>query len=215
MENYYNGSNASQIYNIWSVTKSFTSTLVGQAHDMGLIEETDSLISYFLPEYTLEYLDEITLHNLLTMTSGYADEFGWPDWYQQSTENLLSMDHGSPGQFFYNNSSCHINSHILFHKSGHTPYDFANTYLFPHLGIENASWNSGFLSINDGSASLYLTLRDMVKLGQLYIQEGLSGSNQILSNDWGLTCNQNQFFQTNLQFQKCKQRKNHRWSLHR
>jgi len=40
------------------------------------------------------------------------------------------------------------------------------------------------LDINDGSAMLYLTLRDMVKLGQLYLQNGYSGENQILSDDW-------------------------------
>ena len=183
-EAYYNGSDEDDIFNIWSVTKSFTSTLIGQAYDMESLMETDSLISQFLPQFELEYLNEISLHNLLTMTSGYGDEYGWPDWYQKSTENLISMDHGSPGQFFYNNSSCHLNLHILYHNTDYTPYEFANNYLFPYLGFENPQWNSGFLGINDGSASLHLTLRDMVKLGQLYIQNGYSGSNQILSNEW-------------------------------
>jgi hypothetical protein len=65
-----------------------------------------------------------------------------------------------------------------------TPLEFGNNYLFPHLGIENPNWHAGYQNINDGSASLYLNLRDMVKLGQLYLQDGLSGSEQIISSDW-------------------------------
>ena len=182
-EDYYNNSFRDDIFNIWSVTKSFTSTLIGQASDMGILMEPDSMLSQFLTQYDLEYLDEISLHNLLTMSSGYSDEYQY-DFVYRSTENLISMDHGSPGQFFYSNSACHINSHILYYNCGATPNEFANNYLFPYLGYDNPQWDSGFLDINNGSISLYLTLREMVKLGQLYIQNGFSGSSQILSEDW-------------------------------
>ena len=181
-ENYFN-SNAENEINIWSVTKSFISTLVGQAVDMNLIEDPDSSISSFFPEYDIDYLSEISLHNVLSMTTGYLDAYPY-FWINQSTENLLSMGHSSPGSFFYNNSACHINSHIIFNKTEMTPLEFGNNYLFPHLGIENPNWDAGYQNINDGSVGLYLNLRDMVKLGQLYLQDGLSGSEQIISSDW-------------------------------
>ena len=182
-ENYYNSNDENEI-NIWSVTKSFISTLVGQAVDMNLIEDPDSSISFFFPEYDIDYLSEISLHNVLSMTTGYSDAYGYPQWMNQTTENLLSMGHSSPGSFFYNNSACHINSHIIFHKTEMTPLEFGNSYLFPQLGIDNPNWDDGYQNINDGSASLYLNLRDMVKLGQLYLQDGLSGSDQIISSEW-------------------------------
>ena len=181
-ENYFN-SNAENEINIWSVTKSFISTLVGQAVDMNLIEDPDSSISFFFPEYDIDYLSEISLHDVLSMTTGYSDAYPY-FWINQSTENLLSMGHSSPGSFFYNNSACHINSHIIFNKTEMTPLEFGNNYLFPHLGIENPNWDAGYQNINDGSVGLYLNLRDMVKLGQLYLQDGLSGSEQIISSDW-------------------------------
>jgi hypothetical protein len=181
-ENYFN-SNAENEININSVTKSFISTLVGQAVDMNLIEDPDSSLSVFFPENDIDYLSEISLHDLLSMTTGYLD--GHPYfWINQSTENLLSMEHSSPGSFFYNNSACHINSHVIFNKTGMTPLEFGNNYLFPHLGIENPNWDAGYQNISDGSVGLYLNLRDMVKLGQLYLQGGLSGSEQIISSDW-------------------------------
>ena len=118
------------------------------------------------------------------MSSGYIDGFYYPFWYSQSTETLVSMIHSSPGSFFYNNSACHLNSHAIYYASDMTPLAFANSYLFPYLGIENPVWDSGYLGINDGSASLHLNLRDMVKLGQLYIQDGLSGDIQVVSSEW-------------------------------
>ena len=193
-ENYYN-SNESNSINVWSVTKSFISTLIGQAVDMDMLYDPDSSASYFFPDVSESYLDTITMHDVLSMSSGYVDQFipsnpftfffdpsQW--WALNSTETLLSMDHSEPGSFFYSNSACHLNSHALYYGTGLTPSDFADIYLFPHLGINNPNWESGYLDINDGSAMLSLTLREMVKLGQLYLQNGYSGDNQILSSDW-------------------------------
>ena len=193
-ENYYNSSQSNSI-NIWSVTKSFISTLIGQAVDAGMLLDPDSSASYFFPNINNSYLDSITMHNILSMSSGYVDQFIPSDpftfffdpsqwWALNNTETLLAMDHSEPGSFFYNNSACHLNSHALYYGTGLTPSDFADTYLFPYLGISNPNWESGYLDINDGSAMLSLTLREMVKLGQLYLQNGYSGNNQILSNDW-------------------------------
>ena len=94
------------------------------------------------------------------------------------------MPYTFPGIFFYNNSACHLNSHAIYYNTGMTPEEFAAINLFPYLGIENPQWLSGFSNINDGSASLILTLRDMVKLGQLYLQDGFSSDSQIISSEW-------------------------------
>ena len=180
-ENYYNNSSADEIYNIWSVTKSFTSTLIGQAIDQGLIYSEDSVLTQFLPDYGVDYIESVTLDNVLSMSSGYYDYFGYNT---LTTEQLVSIAHFSPGTFFYSNAACHINSHILYYGTDYTPYEFANTHLFPYLGINEPLWYSGYLNINDASVSLFLTLREMVKLGQLYLQNGFSGDTQILSSDW-------------------------------
>ena len=98
-ENYYNGSSVDDIFNIWSVTKSFTSTLIGQAIDLNLIHHKDSSLVHFLPDHGVTYLDSIDLNNILSMTSGYQDEFDRPDLYNVTTQQLVSMEHGSPGNF--------------------------------------------------------------------------------------------------------------------
>ena len=183
-ENYYNGSSINQTFNIWSVTKSFTSTLIGQAIDQGYINNQYLTLDNLLPISTQPYLYGISLHNLLSMSSGYLDGYGYPYWMNATTTQLEWMPYTFPGFFFYNNSACHLNSHVLFNITGMTPYEFASINLFPYLGIENPDWLDGYLNINDGSASLQLRLRDMVKLGQLYLQEGWSGQEQIISSEW-------------------------------
>ena len=185
-EDYYNGSSINQTFNIWSITKSFTSTLIGQAIDQGYISSQYLTLNNLLPvDFPGQpYLYNISLHNLLSMSSGYADGFGYPYWINATTTQLAWMPYTFPGFFFYNNSACHLNSHVLFHSTGMTPYEFANINLFSYLGIEEPNWLDGYLNINDGSASLELRLRDMVKLGQLYLQDGWSGQEKILSSEW-------------------------------
>ena len=183
-ESYYNGSSINQTFNIWSVTKSFTSTLIGQAIDQGYIDNQNLTLNNLLPMSTQPYLSQISLHNLLSMSSGYADGFGYPYWVNITTSQLEWMPYTFPGFFFYNNSACHLNSHVLYYATQMIPSEFANINLFPYLGIENPQWLDGYLNINDASASLELRLRDMIKLGQLYLQDGWSGEEQIISSEW-------------------------------
>ena len=183
-ESYYNGSSVNQTFNIWSVTKSFTSTLIGQAIDQGYIDNQYLTLNNLLPMSTQPYLSQISLHNLLSMSSGYADGFGYPYWINATTTQLEWMPYTFPGFFFYNNSACHLNSHVLYYATQMIPSEFANMNLFPYLGIENPQWLDGYLNINDASASLELRLRDMIKLGQLYLQDGWSGDEHILSSEW-------------------------------
>ena len=187
-EEYYNGSSEDDIYNIFSVTKSYISTLIGQAIDQGLLNNQYSTLDSFFPEFDFEYPHYVQLDDLLSMSSGYLDDYGeFPDyWFNTTIEELLGMNHlDGPGTFFYNNSACHIHSHILYHETGLTPKEFANIHLFPYLGINNPDWNSGNSEISNGSSGLMLNLRDMVKLGQLYLQDGYSSSDtQILSSEW-------------------------------
>ena len=132
-EGYYNGSSINQTFNIWSVTKSFTSTLIGQAIDQGYIDDQYMALDALLPVSMQPYLSQISLHNLLSMSSGDADGVGYPYWVNATTTQLEWMPYTFPGFFFYNNSACHLNSHVLFHATDMTPYQFASVELFPYL----------------------------------------------------------------------------------
>lgn len=182
-EKYYNSSNMNQSFNIWSVTKSYISTLIGQAIDMEYIFDEDIMLNEIFIEN--DYTNQVSIEHLLTMRSG------WPEnWSYMNTNNVINTLLSTPlmntpgAIFFYNNAACHINSHIINTMTNINPKEFAMEYLFPHVGINNPTWTSDADGINNGSYGLYLTLREMVKLGQLYLQNGKSDDLQILSPEW-------------------------------
>ena len=183
-ENYYNNYSKNDTNHTFSVTKSFMSALIGQAIDMDLMPKPESSLSKFFPKHELDILNDISLHNVLTMTTGYREQITLLNHKWKTTGKLLSFKSKTQRDFQYNNSACHINAHAFYHSTGFTPLEFGEKYLFPQLGVKDPKWDKGYLNINDASVGLSLRLRDMVKLGQLYLQDGLSGREVILSKDW-------------------------------
>ena len=183
-ENYYNNYSKNDTNHTFSVTKSFMSALIGQAIDMDLMPKPESSLSKFFPKHELDISNDISLDNVLTMTTGYREQITLLNHKWKTTEKLLSFKSKAQGNFQYNNSACHINAHAFYHSTGFRPLEFGEKYLFPQLGVKDPKWDKGYLNINDASVGLSLRLRDMVKLGQLYLQDGLSGREVILSKDW-------------------------------
>ena len=74
-EEYYNDFSYNTEFNTYSVTKSFTSALVGIAIDQGLIGSVDDLIWDYFPNRTFENdspnKDKVAIKHLLMMTSGF------------------------------------------------------------------------------------------------------------------------------------------------
>ncbi len=182
-EEYFNNSFMSQTYNIWSVTKSYISTLMGQAIDHGYIE--NQLITLDNIFFENAYTNQVTIEHLLTMSSGWPEN--WTYMFIPNPLNTL-LNTGlivSPGTYWlYNNAICHLNGHVINELTEMSPRDFAQENLFPQLGITDPYWNEDQDNVHNGSYDLYLTLREMVKLGQLYLQDGISLNNQILSSEW-------------------------------
>jgi len=84
LEEYFMEWNRHMLHMCASVTKSFTSSLIGIAIEEGYISGLEEEILNFFPEYDdIENLDErkesITFENVLTMTGGFTwDEIGIP-----------------------------------------------------------------------------------------------------------------------------------------
>ena len=69
-EGYFNGDSRDSIITSFSISKSFTSALVGIAIDEGYIHSVDDPIIYYLPELRGKGLDAITIRDLLMMSTG-------------------------------------------------------------------------------------------------------------------------------------------------
>lgn len=210
----YEKSTASDFHDVASVTKSVTSTLVGIALAEGSIKSLDQTLAQLLPQHLKDMtapVPAITLRQLLTMTAGLDEDR--PDgstgpWLESTNfvRGILREGvHRPPGdQFGYSSGTAHLLAAIVVQATGRPLLDYARDKLFDPLGIvtrpaaqpldvtgmEAAYEKAGFAwpvdhqGINMGGVRLKMRPRDMVKLGQLYLDGGRWNGKQILPAAW-------------------------------
>ena len=182
------------MHDLASVTTSFTATLLGITIDKGYIESVQQPVLDFFPERTVANLDAnkeaITVEDLLTMRSGFEcinrptevtlfQMMESPDWIQFTLD--LPMAEAPGTRFIYCSSNPHLLSATIQETTGLGALAFAQKYLFEPLGISDVSWPSDPQGNNHGWGDMYLTPRDMAKLGYLYLHKGLWDGQQVLS----------------------------------
>jgi CubicO group peptidase (beta-lactamase class C family) len=181
-------------HHLFSVTKSFTSTLIGIAIDKGYIEGIDNYLLDFFPNRTIENIDprkqNIKIEHLLRMTSGFEwsdnDNFN-PMWASSdSVQYILERPMSySPGTIWnYNTGASHLLSAILNQVTPNGTLLFAEEFLFTPLGITDYTWSVDLQGNPNGGTLLYLKPRDMAKLGYLYLMEGKWEDQQIVPREW-------------------------------
>jgi CubicO group peptidase (beta-lactamase class C family) len=188
-------------HNLASVTKSITALLVGLTFDQGLLKDVNDKMVDFFPEYELPEDDrrgQITLHHLLTMTSGM--EWNEQDLFYSNLENdiiqlfivqdpvkyILSKPViQNPGtNWYYNGGGTNLLGKIIHRTSGINVEEFANTHLFPQLQINDYEWVYIKPDLVYTSGNLKLRPRDMAKLGYLVLNDGIWKEERIISSEW-------------------------------
>jgi CubicO group peptidase (beta-lactamase class C family) len=184
---------------VHSCTKSVVSALVGIAIDQGHIEGVDQRVLDLLPGRTVANLDEkksqMTLEDLLTMTTGLECRdsylYRWSglnemrrsvDWVQFMLDLPMAEEPGT--HFEYCNGASFLLSAILQEATGMNALAFAQEHLFGPLGISDVEWPSSPQGIATGWGGLRMHPRDMAKFGLLYLQEGQWGGQHLVPAAW-------------------------------
>ena len=192
-ERYYHDFTYSTQFNTYSVTKSFTSALVGIAIDQGIIGSVDDPVVSYFPNTTFDNdspeKQSVTIRHVLTMTSGfdYGEDptLAPPVTGSVATHVLNSPVAREPGtSWVYDSQAPSILTQIIEIQSNMPFTDFANESLFDPLGIQEVVWGKDDSGLAYGGFGLYLTSREMAKLGQLFLQDGLWNGEQIISKEW-------------------------------
>lgn len=200
LEQYFDGWHADRLHTLQSVSKSFTSALIGIAIGQGKIEDVEEKVLGFFPQRKdIENLDDrkraMTLEDLLTMRSG-TDYHESP--YAGSPHNALNnLSRGwdrfyldrpmksQPGTtFLYDSGGVILMSSLLQARTGLHADAFAERYLFAPLDIRRSSWSGNTEGHPHTGGGLHLRPRDMAKLGQLYLQGGRWHGQQVVPADW-------------------------------
>jgi CubicO group peptidase (beta-lactamase class C family) len=194
-ERYYGSFDQYSRREVYSVTKSFVSTLIGITLDRGLLGSIDQPVLGLFPDRAFENVDDrkwaMTVRNLLTMTPGlsweesdatYAQLYASPDWLKYILDLPMEFQPGS--QFEYDSGASHVLSAIIRQVSGMNTTDFARANLFGPLGITDFQWSADASGLPIGGWGLQLTPREMAKLGFLFLHRGVWNGQQIVSSDW-------------------------------
>ncbi|WP_430412649.1 serine hydrolase domain-containing protein [Kordia sp.] len=200
-ENYFDGYNSKIPHDTRSVSKSISSAIVGIAKDKSLFKNLDQSIFEFLPEkYQVSKDDlkhKIDFISLLTMSSGLdAIDFGTTkeskaseDSYQNSqdwTKTVVdaSMIH-EPNKFAnYGSANPYLLGVAMDSIVSGSLEIFIDNNLFKKLGISNYIIQTDNIGRPYFGGGMYLTPKDMMKFGQLYLQKGKWENEQVLSEQW-------------------------------
>src|SRR5262245_28733152 len=184
LERYFAGSDAGTLFDVRSVTKSVVGALTGIAVREGALASPDVPIATFLePAYVVEgRARDITVRHLLTMTSGFQwNETSGPDydlWIEAADHVQYLFDRplaNAPGaQFTYNSAAVHVLGVVLAHARAISLPQYASDRLFQPLGVDMVAWEALEQGTVNGGSGIDLRARDLLKLGQLYLQRRFS-----------------------------------------
>jgi len=199
LEEYFNNWTAEQLHTLQSVSKSFTSALVGIAISRGEFKGVEEKVLDFFPEMKeIANLDKrkaaMTLEDILTMRTGTDYHESGPDsphvqlnrlpkgWDKFYLDRPMIADPGTA--FRYDSGGVILISAMLKARTGMQAHEYAERYLFKPLGIEKKFWMFNQDGQTHCGGGLAMTARDTAKLGLLYLNRGRWGQEQVVPESW-------------------------------
>lgn len=187
-EGWWTPYDAATKHELYSLSKSFTSTAVGFAVAEGKVAVTDEVLKFFPADAPAEpggLLKAMRVQDLLTMSTGHQDEPPTsPDKISAKSFLAQAVPHKPGTHFKYNTPATFMQSALVQRVTGQTVLDYLQPRLLAPLGIEGATWDSNFEGINLGGYGLRVRTEDIAKFGQLYLQKGRWNGRQLLPAAW-------------------------------
>ncbi len=180
-----------RLHEVFSLSKSVTSTAVGFAVDEGLFDVDDlvlDLVGDRAPEHPDMHLRRMRVRHLLTMTTGHDEDpspvvfSSMGDWVQEFLS--LPVEHEPGTHFVYNTAATYVLSALVQQATGQRLLDYLQPRLFEPLGIEGVTWEQSPTGVDTGGFGLSATTEDLAAIGLLYLQDGVWEGRQVLPDGW-------------------------------
>ena len=201
-ERYGLGFDAAGRWTSFSVAKSFTSTLVGAAIQDGHIKSLEDKVSAYLPGLRGSAYDDVTVRQLLTMSSGVR----WNEDYEDPKADVAQFNNATPeagmdatvsylrklprahppGELWnYNTGETNLIGVLVSAATGKPLAQYLQEKIWHPAGMESqATWLLGRTGNEIAGCCLQASTRDFARFGLFVLANGAAGGQQVVPPDW-------------------------------
>ena len=205
-EKYWDDITSDRLATVFSVSKSITSLLCGIAVDEGYIHSIDDAVTDYLPELKKKdpMWQKLTIRHLLDMRSG----LDFDDTYSLTIKDLkrlhamarLNYGHNlmkqirglkfrcEPGtKHRYESMTAQIMGVVIERATGKKYADYLSEKVWKPLQMESPALvniDSRKHDVAHAFGGISMTIKDLAKIGRLYLHRGLWNGQRIVSEEW-------------------------------
>jgi CubicO group peptidase (beta-lactamase class C family) len=186
---YFRGTGPNSTQDVFSATKSITSTLVGIAQDDHDLRIGDSA-SRWIREWRGTPSAAVTVRDILSNDSGrkWSPQIDYQQLLRARDRTAFAIgltQAAPPGQVWaYNNSATQTLQQALQQARHREVTRFANARLFAPLGMSHTEMTTDFAGNAQMFEGVRSTCRDMARFGVLMLDRGRWGKRQLVSPGW-------------------------------
>ncbi len=201
-EKYALGFGAQGRWTSFSVAKSLTSTMVGAAVRDGYIKSLEDKVTVYMPDLRGSAYDDVTVRQLLTMTSGVRWNEDYTD--PQSDVALFNLQKPETGvdltvsymrklpreapagsKWVYKTGETNLIGVLVSSATGKTLSAYLSEKVWKPYGMEqDAAWMLGATNHEISGCCVSATLRDYARFGMFILDGGVAGGKKVLPDDW-------------------------------
>ncbi len=201
-ERYSDVTSAQKPHRLWSMSKSISSLLIGVRIQEGKLKLSDTLTKFYPQVSPSPHKSQITIENLLSMESGIDFQEVYEEnpfksdvirmLYLKENKDMANYVVGleqkyPPGTHFYYSSGetnllmgCLKKTFSSVEEYQNYPWD----QLFGPLNITSAHWEADESGTFVGSSYIFMTPRDLLKIGKLVLDRGKIKDKQLVSEEY-------------------------------
>lgn len=201
-ERYGLGFGADGRWTSFSVAKSFTSTLVGAALADGAIASLEDKVSRYIPDLRGSAYDDVSIRQLLTMTSGVR----WNEDYEDPEADVARFNNATPDPgvdaivsymrklprahppgtvWHYNTGETNLIGVLVSSATKKPLAQYLQEKIWQPAGMAaSATWLQGKTGHEIAGCCIQAATRDFARMGLFVLANGRAGGRQIVPSDW-------------------------------
>jgi CubicO group peptidase (beta-lactamase class C family) len=202
LEKYGLGFDGDGKWTSFSVAKSFSSTLVGAAIKDGYIKSIDDKVSDYIPDLKGSAYDDVSIKQLLTMTSGvkWNEDYGDPKsdvalfnthkaekGMDVTVSYMRKLPREAPAgtKWVYKTGETNLIGVLVSSATKKTMSQYLSEKIWAPFGMEqDASWLLGPTGHEISGCCIQASTRDYARMGLFMLGGGIAGGKAVLPDGW-------------------------------